>query len=89
MRMKLIIPAMAHTLATTLAAPAYASIPGRIRSGYSARPIPAPPTNPGISRTYCSGAKLSNPFYNDGWVPEPIFDHSRTGGVDPNIRPSN
>ncbi len=29
------------------------------------------------------------PFYGDGWVPESIWDHSRVGGVDPTIRPSN
>jgi hypothetical protein len=29
------------------------------------------------------------PFYGDDWVPEPIFDVSRVGGIDPTLRPTN
>ena len=28
-------------------------------------------------------------LYGGGWVPEPIFDVSRVGSIDPTIRPSN
>ena len=38
---------------------------------------------------YNEGPAIGPLFYGDGWVPESIYDHSRTGGIDPNIRPSN
>ena len=43
----------------------------------------------GFRGVYNEGPAIGPLFYGDGWVPEPIFDHSRTGGIDPNIRPSD
>ncbi|HLJ01596.1 MAG TPA: hypothetical protein VKT76_17930 [Bradyrhizobium sp.] len=40
-------------------------------------------------RAYNQGPAIAPFFYGDGWVAEPIYDHSRTGGIDPNIRPFN
>ncbi|MGA7938874.1 hypothetical protein [Bradyrhizobium sp.] len=89
MRMKLIIPAVA-LLATTLAAPAYAQYQGAYGPGYHGPAYSGPAYRTRVFRgAYAQGPAIEPFFYNDGWVPEPIFDHSRTGGVDPNIRPSN
>jgi hypothetical protein len=87
--MKLVIPALA-ALATTLAAPAYAQY-GRVYGpGYSGLGYSDPAYRTRAFRGAYNRAPVIEPFfYNDGWVPEPIFDHSRTGGIDPNIRPSN
>jgi hypothetical protein len=52
---------------------------------YTYGPVYAPRAFP---RAYYYGEPVIGPlFYGDGWVPEPIFDRSRTGGIDPNIRP--
>lgn len=87
MRLKLVIPALA-IFATTLAAPAYAQHVRVYGPGYYG------PSYDGLTyRTrefrgaYNEGPLVEPYSYNDGWVPEPIFDHSRTGGIDPNIRP--
>ena len=47
--------------------------------------IYGPRTLPGAY--YYRGPVIEPFFSGDGWVPEPIFDHSRSGGIDPNIRP--
>lgn len=39
-------------------------------------------------RTYYRASPVF-PLYGGGWVPEPIFDVSRVGGIDPTLRPSN
>lgn len=89
MRLKLVVSALA-VLATTLAAPAYAQY-GRVYGpGYSGPTYYGPAYRTRVFRgAYNEGPVVGPYFYNDGWVPEPIFDHSRTGGIDPNIRPSN
>ena len=89
MRLKLVVPALA-VLATTLAAPAYAQY-GRVYGpGYSGPTYYGPAYRTRVFRgAYNEGPVVEPYFYNDGWVPEPIFDHSRTGGIDPYIRPSN
>lgn len=85
MRMKLVIPAAA-LLATTLAAPAYAQY--AYGPGYQGPATYGPAYRTRVFRgAYNRGPVIEPPFYDDGWVPEPIFDHSRTGGIDPNIRP--
>jgi hypothetical protein len=84
MRLKLVIPALA-ALATTLAAPAYAQSGRIVGPGYHAYYGPAYQTRT-FRRAY-NRAPMDEPFYNDGWVPESIYDHSRTGGIDPNINP--
>ena len=83
MRLTFVIPALA--VATTLAAPADAQYDrgyGHHGSGYY-----GPAYRARVYRHVYEGPAIGPLFYGDGWVPEPIFDHSRTGGVDPNIRP--
>ena len=89
MRFKFVIPALA-VFATMLAAPAYAQY-GRVYGpGYDGPSHEGPAYRTRVFRgAYASGPAIGPLFYGDGWVPEPIFDHSRTGGIDPNIRPSN
>lgn len=87
MRLSFVIPALA-VLATTLATPAYAQYergPGYYGPAYGG-PVYHTRT---FRDAYSYGPAIGPLFYGDGWVPEPIFDHSRTGGIDPNIRPSN
>ena len=88
MRPNLVIPALA-VLATTLAAPAHAQSGRLYGPGYYDGPAYGGPTY--RTRTfrdgYNYGPAIGPLFYGDGWVPEPIYDHSRPGGVDPNIRP--
>jgi len=87
MRLKLVIPALA-VLATTLAAPAYAQYERVYGPGYSGPGYYGPAYRTRTFRgAYNEGPVIAPYFFHDGWVPEPIFDHSRTGGIDPNIRP--
>ena len=83
MRLKLVIPALA-VLATTLAAPAYAQSERVYGPGYHGPAIYGPAYR--FHRAY-NRAPMDEPSYNDGWVPESIYDHSRTGGIDPNVNP--
>ena len=87
MRFKLFVPALA-LLTTTLAVPAYAQYAPVYGPGYYG-PVYGGPAYPrAVYRgTYYRGPVIEPFVYGDGWVPEPIFDHSRTGGIDPNIRP--
>jgi hypothetical protein len=87
MRLKLVIPALA-VAATTLAAPAYAQY-GRLSGpGYYGPAYGGPAYRTRGFRGAYDEAPVAGPFlYNDGWVPEPIHDHSRPGGIDPNINP--
>ena len=89
MRSKLVIPALA-LLTTALATPAFAQyerVPG---PGYDGPGYYRDAYGPRTFRGAYDRGPVGGPFfYNDGWVPESIYDHSRTGGVDPNIRPSN
>lgn len=89
MRSKLVIPALV-ILTTALAAPASAQY-GYVRGpGYYGPNYYGPAYGPGtFRRAYNRGPVIEPFFYGDGWVPESIFDHSRAGGIDPNIRPSN
>ena len=87
MRFTFVIPALA-VFATTLAAPAHAQYAPMYGPGYYAPGYGGPVYPPRAFRGPYIAAPVIGPlFYNDGWVPEPIFDHSRTGGIDPNIRP--
>jgi len=87
MRSKLVIPAVA-ALAVTLAAPAYAQYEGGYAPGYYGPAYYGPGYRHRVFRgAYNEGPAIGPLFYGDGWVPEPIYDHSRPGGVDPNIRP--
>jgi hypothetical protein len=87
MRSKFLIPALA-VLAMTLAAPAYAQHVRGYGPGYYGPSYDGPTYRTRAFRgAYNEGPVVEPYFYNDGWVPEPIFDHSRTGGIDPNIRP--
>ena len=89
MRLKLVIPALA-LLTTTLAAPAHAQYTRVYGPGYDGSTYYGPAYRTREFRgAYNRGPAAEPFFYNDGWVPESIYDHSRTGGIDPNIRPSN
>jgi hypothetical protein len=83
MRLKLVIPALG-VLATTLAAPAFAQSERVYGPGYHGSAVYGPAYR--FRRAY-NRAPMDEPFYNGGWVPESIYDHSRTGGIDPNINP--
>jgi len=86
MRLKLVIPALA-VLATTLAAPAYAQSERGYGPGYSGPAYYGPAYQTRTFHRAYNRAPIEEPFYNDGWVPESIYDHSRPGGMDPNINP--
>lgn len=87
MRFKFVISAMA-VLATTMAAPAYAQYARVYGPGYHGPSYYGPAYRTrGFRGVYNEGPVIGPLFYGDGWVPEPIFDHSRTGGVDPYINP--
>ena len=89
MRLKFAIPALA-IFATTLAAPADAQYARVYGPGYHGPNYEGPAYRTRVLRgAYAAGPAIGPLFYGDGWVPEPIFDHSRTGGIDPNIRPPN
>jgi len=89
MRFKVVLPALA-ILTTMLAAPAYAQYDRVYGPGYHAHAYYGPAYRTRIFHgAYNQGPVIEPFFYNDGWVPESIYDHSRTGGIDPNIRPSN
>jgi hypothetical protein len=91
MRVKFVIPALA-VLATTLAAPAFAQEVRVYGPGYYGPGYYGPAYRHRVFRgayAYDEGPAIGPLFYGGGWVPEPIFDTSRTGGIDPYIRPSN
>ena len=88
MRFTLAIPALA-TAAMMLAAPAQAQYERVYGPGYYGPVYGAPVYRTRVFRSPYAGPAIGPFLYGDGWVPEPIFDHSRTGGIDPNIRPSN
>jgi hypothetical protein len=74
-----------------LIAPAFAQyappvpVPGYYGPVYGYGPAYGPTTFP---RAYYRAPPVF-PFYGGGWVPEPIFDVSRVGGIDPTLRPTN
>ncbi len=85
MRFKLIIPALA-ILTTALAAPAYAQY--ERGPGYYGPSYYGPAYRTRAFRGVYNRLPADGPFfYNGGWVPESIYDHSRPGGIDPNINP--
>jgi hypothetical protein len=87
MRLKVFFPAFA-ILTTVLAVPADAQYAPAYGSGYHGPAYAGPAYRTrGFRGGYYAAPVVEPYFYNDGWVPEPIFDHSRTGGIDPNIRP--
>ena len=86
MRLKLVIPALA-VLATAVAAPAYAQSERLYGPGYSGPTSYGPAYQTRTFHRAYNRAPMDEPFYNDGWVPESIYDHSRPGGMDPNINP--
>jgi hypothetical protein len=88
MQIKFVLPAIA-ILTATMAVPAYAQYEGVYGPGYSGPGYYGPIYRHRIYRDAYIRSPLAGPFYNDGWVPESIYDHSRAGGIDPNIRPSN
>jgi hypothetical protein len=86
MRFKLVIPALAVLATAAMAAPAsaqYAYGPGYQGPGYYG---PSHRTR-GFRGAYAAPAPAPYFYNHDGWVPEPLYDHSRTGGIDPNVRP--
>ena len=88
MRFKLVIPALA-ILTTALAAPAYAQYERVYGPGYYGPIYHGPAYRTRIFRGAYNEGPAIEPFLpNGGWVPEPIYDPSRTGGIDPYIRPS-
>jgi hypothetical protein len=87
MRFKLVIPALA-ILTTTLAAPAYAQYERVQGPGYYGPSYYGPAQRTRVFRGTYNQIPADEPFfYNDGWVPESIYDRSRPGGIDPNINP--
>lgn len=88
MRSSLVIPALA-VFAATLATPAYAQYASVYGPGYYGPVYGGPVYRTRVFRGAYAAPVIEPFFYGDGWVPEPIFDHSRAGGIDPNIRPSN
>jgi hypothetical protein len=87
MRTKFVIPALA-ALAMTLAAPAHAQYERVYGPGYHGPAYYGPAYRTRVFRgAYDQGPVIEPLFSGDGWVPEPVFDHSRPGGIDPNIRP--
>jgi hypothetical protein len=86
MRLKLAIPALA-VLATALAAPAHAQSERVYGPGYGGPAYDGPAYQTRAFRRAYNRAPMDEPFYNGGWVPESIYDHSRPGGMDPNINP--
>ena len=90
MRLQLLIPALAVLTATLVAAPAYAQYEGAYGPGYRGPAYYGPAYRTRVFRDAYNRGPVIEPFiYGDGWVPESIWDQSRTGGIDPNIRPSN
>jgi hypothetical protein len=89
MRSKLVIPALV-ILTTALAAPAFAQYESTRGPGYYGPSHYGRAYGPrNFREAYNQGPVIEPFFYGGGWVPESIWDRSRTGGVDPNIRPSN
>ncbi len=94
MRFKFAVPALTAlatiALATTMAAPANAQYARVYGPGYHGPSYYGPAYRArGFRGVYNEGPTIGPLFYGGGWVPEPIFDHSRTGGIDPNIRTSD
>jgi hypothetical protein len=90
MRLKLFVPALALLTTTLAAVPATAQYAPVYGPGYYGPGYYGPAYRTRVFRdSYNYGPAIGPLFYGDGWVPEPIFDHSRAGGVDPYIRPSN
>ena len=87
MQFRFVMPALV-VFATTLAAPAYAQYTPVYGPGYYG-PVYGGPAyrTRGFRGPYYAAPVIEPYFFNDGWVPEPIFDHSRPGGIDPNLRP--
>jgi hypothetical protein len=88
MRSSFVIPALA-ALMMMLAAPASAQYEPVYGPGYYGPVYGGPAYRTRAYRGVYPAPVIGPLFYGDGWVPEPIFDHSRAGGIDPNIRPSN
>jgi hypothetical protein len=88
MQPKFVIPAVA-ILTTMLAVPAFAQEVRVYGPGYYGHAYNGPAYRMRDFRgSYAYGPAPDAPYYyNGGWVPEPIFDPSRTGGIDPYIRP--
>jgi hypothetical protein len=94
MRSTLVIPTLVVgiSVAAALSTPAAAQYgptygphyygPGAYTPGYGPRPFR------GGYGAYYEGPMIEPFFSGDGWVPESIYQHSRPGGIDPNIRPS-
>ena len=93
MRSKLVIPILMvgiSVAATALPGPASAQYYGRVYGpAYYGPGIYGPVYGPSVyPRAYYYPDPVIGPLsYGDGWVPESIYQHSRTGGIDPNIRP--
>ena len=88
MRFTLVIPVLA-ALAMTLSGPAHAQYERVYGPGFYGPVYGGPAYRTRLSRGAYVAPAIGPFMYGDGWVPEPIFDHSRTGGIDPNIRPSD
>jgi len=59
--------------------------PGYYAPPYGYAPVYGPPVVP---RAYYRAPPVFL-YCGCGWVPEPIYDVSRVGSIDPTIRPSN
>lgn len=87
MRSTLMIPALA-ALAITLATPAHAQYAPVYGAGYYGPVYGGPAYRTRVFRgAYNQGPAIDSFLYGGSWVAEPIHDHSRPGGIDPNIRP--
>ena len=89
MRFKSIIPTLALSAMTLTAPAAYGQYAPVYGPGYRGPLYGGPAYRRHVFRRVYAAPAIGPFLYGDGWVPEPIFDHSRTGGIDPNIRPSD
>lgn len=88
MHFKFVVPVLS-ILVMTLTAPARAQYAPIYGPGYDGPAYGEPVYRTHVFRDVYPAPRVGPFLYGDGWVPEPIFDHSRTGGIDPNIRPSD
>ena len=87
MRYKFVISAGA-ILATALVAPVSAQQERGYGFGYDSPAYEAPPHHHrAFHGSYNEAPAIGPLFHGGGWVPEPVYDHSRPGGIDPNLRP--
>jgi hypothetical protein len=93
MKTRLIAVALVSATAA-LSSPAFAQDisangPGAYGRSYAAPAAPAPHRMSTFRGAYNQTQTQTEPeFYNNGWIGEGAIDHSRPGGLDPDLRPA-